>query len=402
MITWQTEKRNVSELNPAPYNPRKWPEKETKDLETSLERFNLADPIIINKNNTIIGGHFRVNIYKKHGKTCEVDCRVPSRLLTEHEERELNLRLNRNLGQWDMDALANFDEDMLKDVGFDSKELDKIFQLEDKPEADDVPEVRTTDIKRGDLFQLGKHRVLCGDSTQQADVERLMDGKKADMVFTDPPYGVSYDGTHLSSGTYFGKGQREGEKLASDDTDIYADVLPILFDSLKDDKVSAYVCFAGARGLEVYTAVSMSGFAVRALIIWNKNHAQFGSMGSQYKQKHEPILYLYKKGKSTQWFGANNEVTVWDIDRESKNKYHLTQKPVALAERAITNSSARDNIILDLFLGSGSTLIACEQTNRICFGMEIDPIYVQVIIDRFEKFTGNKAVKYEENVKNGQ
>ena len=220
-----------------------------------------------------------------------------------------------------------------------------------------------------------------------------MDGKKADMVFTDPPYGVDYDGTHLSSGTYFGKGQREGEKLASDDVDIYADVLPVLFDALKDDKVSAYVCFAGARGLEVYNAVSASGFVVRALIIWNKNHAQFGSMGSQYKQKHEPILYLYKKGKSTQWFGANNEVTVWDIDRESKNKYHLTQKPVAIPERAITNSSARDNIVLDLFLGSGSTLIACEKNNRKCYACEIDPHYVDVAIQRYQNYTGKQVIR---------
>ncbi len=128
MITWKSEKRKISDLIPAPYNPRKWPEKEIKDLSTSLERFNLADPIIINQNNTIIGGHFRIKILKDKGVD-EIDVRVPSRALTDHEEKELNIRLNRNLGLWDFDALANFDEDLLKDIGFDSKELDRIFQL---------------------------------------------------------------------------------------------------------------------------------------------------------------------------------------------------------------------------------------------------------------------------------
>ena len=151
-ITWKTEKRKISELIPAPYNPRELTEQQAKDLATSLERFNLADPIVINTNNTIIGGHQRINIYKIHNKhEVEVDCRIPSRKLTPEEEKELNLRLNKNLGQWDYDLLANFDEEMLKDVGFDSKELDKIFQLDTGPEDDDVPEVKTTDIKLGEF-----------------------------------------------------------------------------------------------------------------------------------------------------------------------------------------------------------------------------------------------------------
>ncbi len=153
-MKWLSEKRNISDLKPAPYNPRKWSDKETADLTKSIERFDLADPIIINKNNTVIGGHFRLKILKEKGVT-EVDVRVPERELTEAEEKELNIRLNKNSGSFDFDLLSNFDEDFLKDIGFDSKELDKIFQLEPTPEDDDIPEVKTTDIKLGDMFSLG-------------------------------------------------------------------------------------------------------------------------------------------------------------------------------------------------------------------------------------------------------
>jgi ParB-like chromosome segregation protein Spo0J len=170
MITWLSEKRKVSELIPAPYNPREMTEKQAKDLTTSLERFNLADPIVINTDNTIIGGHQRIKIYQQHGKhEVEVDVRVPSRKLNPQEEKELNLRLNRNLGQWDYDALANFDEEMLKDIGFDSKELDKIFQLDTKPEDDDVPIVKSTNIKLGDLFSLGG-KTICPHCKKENDI----------------------------------------------------------------------------------------------------------------------------------------------------------------------------------------------------------------------------------------
>ena len=186
-ISWVTEKRKISDLIPASYNPRELTEKQAEDLSTSLERFNLADPIIININNKIIGGHQRINILKRSGDL-EVDVRVPSRELTDFEEKELNLRLNRNLGQWDFDMLANFDEAMLKDVGFDSKELDKIFQLNEKPEDDELPPERAeTGIVLGDLYQLGEHRLLCGDSTKKADVERMLSrvGIHIDNVLSD-------------------------------------------------------------------------------------------------------------------------------------------------------------------------------------------------------------------------
>jgi len=381
-IIWTTEKRRAEELSPAPYNPRKWSDKDTAELTKSLERFNLADPIVINQNNTIIGGHFRLHILKQKGLS-EVDVRVPSRLLTEHEEKELNLRLNRNLGQFDFDLLANFDEDMLKDVGFASEELDKIFQLDTKPEDDDVPEARTTDIKLGDLFKLGEHRLLCGDATKKEDVEKLMAGEKADMVFTDPPYGVGYDGSDTT----------KREKLIGDDTTaLYEPACQMAFD-FTDEKAPLYLWHAGVKGIAAAAAAAAAGYEIRCELVWNKNMAQFGALSAQYKQKHEPAYYCYKRGQTVRWYGSTNQVTVWDCDRKSKNEFHPTQKPVELAEKAIMNSSERNGRVLDLFLGSGSTLIACEKLNRKCYGMEIDPVYVQVIIDRWEKFTGKKAEK---------
>jgi len=413
LLTWITEKRNVADLNPAPYNPRKWPDKETKDLEVSLERFNLADPIIINKNNTIIGGHFRVQIYKNHGKTCEVDCRVPSRLLTEHEEKELNLRLNRNLGQWDFDSLANFDEDMLKDVGFDSKELDRIFQLDARPDDDDVPEKPPAITRLGDLYQLGRHRLLCGDSTKQEDVARLMDGKQADMVFTDPPYNVNYSGC----------GKETSTTIENDDLSEGA-FRQFLCDAFNNYQAhlkangAMYVCYASRTHREFEDAVNAAGFEVKNQIIWVKLVASMG--WGDYRWKHEPILYCRRRSQKSDFYGdrsqyttweeeksdeellkyvkslikkdENGNSTVWRFHRESQYK-HPTQKPVALVEKAIANSSTRGSTVLDLFLGSGSTLITCEKTNRICYGMEIDPVYCDVIVKRWEDYTNQKAVK---------
>ncbi len=178
-IEWTTEKREVSELIPYQSNPRQLTEKQAKDLALSLERFNLADPIVINTDNTIIGGHQRVNILKQLGDLT-VDVRVPSRTLTKGEEQELNLRLNRNQGQWDFDLLANLDEELLKNIGFQSKELDKIFQLdagEDDFDAEaEAEKITDCKVKTGDLYQLGEHRLLCGDSTKKEDVEKLMGG----------------------------------------------------------------------------------------------------------------------------------------------------------------------------------------------------------------------------------
>ena len=366
-IVWTNEKRKLSELIPAPYNPRQASEKDIKDLTNSLDRFNLADPIIINLNNSVIGGHFRLRILTDR-KAEEVDVRVPSRLLTDEEEKELNLRLNKNLGAWDFDLLANFDEDFLKDVGFDSKELDKIFQLDAKPEDDDVPEVRTTDIKLGDMFQLGEHRLLCGDATKKEDVEKLMAGEKADMVFTDPPYGINYKDL---------KGRFEAIK-----NDKSLDSIESVIKLIGEMGIPAYVCCNWKSYPNFYAIL---GDLIKSLIVWDKE-TRIQNLDKFYKQ-HEFICYLGKLGGEKTVDGD-----VWRCGRETR-KDHPTAKPVELCERAIRHSSEWDSIVLDLFGGSGSTLIACEKLNRRCRMMEIDCVYIQVILDRWEKFSGKKSVK---------
>jgi DNA modification methylase len=268
--------------------------------------------------------------------------------------------------------------------------VDEIAELNPKiteglTDEDAVPEVPETPItKLGDVWLLGKHRVMCGDSTSIDAVEALMDGQKADMVFTDPPYGVDYDGGHAV------KGKRR-EKLKNDgDANIYEGVMPVVYLASKDG-AAVYLWFSDSKSAAVSAAVSAAGYEVRNTLIWNKNVAQFGAIGAQYKSKHEPCLYCFKKGHAPYWAGPNNEVSVWDVKRASKNEFHPTQKPVELGERALNNSSKGGDTILDLFGGSGSTMIACEKTGREARLMELDPKYVDVIVKRWQEFTGKKA-----------
>ena len=361
-IIWRTEKRKVSELKPFPGNPRKFTEKEWKNLENSLDRFNLADPIIINTDNTVIGGNFRLAILKKKGIK-EVDVRVPSRPLTEEEATELNLRLNKNVGEWDFDLLANFDEDLLKNIGWESEELDKIFGLnvqEDEFDAEkEYEKITEPKAKYGDLYQLGNHRLMCGDATKKEDVEKLMGGEKADMVFTDPPYGLG------------GYGGRKKMELKGDDEDVqkFYDAIPL------PPIVPEVYIWGDFRNL--YNLKEKP----RDVIIWIKNN--FG-LGRGYRNQYE-LCFYWGRGKFS-------DTNVWTLKKDT-NYLHPTQKPVELAERAIKNSSKRGDIVLDLFGGSGTTLIACEQLNRRCFMMEIDPKYIDVIINRWEQFTGKRAKK---------
>ena len=370
----------------AEYNPRELTQIQHQDLKDSITRFGLVDPLIVNthkeRKNILVGGHQRLRIVKELGYK-DVPCVEVN--LTPNKERELNVRLNKNTGQWDWDALANhFDVGELLEWGFSEDDL-QFYDPEPLPgliDDDDVPEVEEAVTQAGDMWLLGEHRVLCGDATKKEDVERLMDGQKADMVFTDPPYGVDYDG-----------GMKKQNKLKNDNlgTEIYSLFMPYAVESLKDDG-AFYVWYADATATA--TATADSGLVISAQIIWAKNHAQFMS-SAKYKGKHEPCFYAHKKGKTAKWYGENNEVTLWEYDRASKNEYHPTQKPIALSERANKNSSPKNGIVLDLFLGSGSTLIACEKTNRKCYGMEIDPHYCDVIVKRWEVYTGKQSERIE-------
>jgi DNA modification methylase len=381
--------KKINEISSAKYNPRKITDEAMGRLTKSLAEFGNIQPITWNvRTGNVVGGHQRLKVYKAMGKT-EVDVWAVD--LDEQKEKAANIALNKLSGEFDMPMLKDILEEIdtgdldMEITGFGMDEI--ALMMEDAhPEVteDEVPEVPVDAItKLGDLWLLGEHRVLCGDSTSEADVSRLMNGEKADMVFTDPPYGVNYDGGHATD--------KRREKLKNDNsTLIYDDSVPNMFRHSKDD-AALYLWFADKSGYKILQALQANNYVIRSWLIWNKNQAQFGAIGSQYKQKHEPCLYCFKKGKSPYWNGPNNEVSVWDEKRSRINEFHPTQKPVELSARALANSCPASGLVLDLFLGSGATLIGAEQTKRKCYGMEISPNYCDVIVKRWENLTGKKA-----------
>ena len=402
-------KLTIDNLKAAPYNPRKIDGPSLKALGFSLQEFGDISGITWNKRTgNLVCGHQRLEALKKDFRLLEVEGNeiVASKPKGGSNGAKLVQRFPVRVVDWDLskekaaNVAANsrflageFTDDLgdiLKGIADDlPKAFEKLrlneFDLlsmgldEGKTDPDAVPNVpKKPKTKTGDLYLLGDHRLLCGDATKQEDVEKLMDGQKADMVFTDPPYGVNYEG---------GCNSKKRDKLIGDNS---AELYPLFLSQITGivkETAPLYLWFAGNNGGLVYTAIQASGYTVRALIVWNKLDAHYGNFMAQYMQKHEPCLYCVKE--PPEWVGPSNETTVWDIKQPSKNEYHPTQKPVALAIRAMGNHTVK--IILDLFGGSGSTLIACEQTNRKCYMMEIDPHYCDVIVKRWEDFTGKKA-----------
>ncbi len=408
----------IEKLKPADYNPRKWSDLARKGLTESLNVFGFVQPIVANSNieryGIIIGGNFKLDIAKEKGmKTVPV---VWVNIPDIKKEKELNLRLNKNQGEFDNELLSEFDEALLAEVGFDSKELDKIFTEdgEDDFDGDKEAEKITTPVaKQGDVYELGRHRLMCGDSASEDDVNTLTGGGMADMVFTDPPYNVNYSGKGKSTSNT-NKNDNMGETE-------FREMLKKWFANyskhLKENG-ALYTCYASRTHREFEDALNANGFDVRNQIIWVKKVASMG--WGDYRWKHEPILYCHKKEASLNFYGDRKQYTEWteemsdeellkmikkNIEKEElgdstvwrlhrEQKYdHPTQKPIKLVTIAIRNSSKRDDVVMDLFGGSGSTLIAADQINRTCWTMELDPKYVDVIIMRWEKLTGLKAKK---------
>jgi DNA modification methylase len=384
-LTWHTEKRRLGDLIEWDKNPRQLKDHDAEHLKKSLDNFGVADPLIINTDNRIIGGHMRRRIMLQSGYKPDdlVDVRVPERELTEREAEELAIRLNKNTGDWDFDALANnFELDDLLEWGFEKQELDLDLWAGEPPEdvepqIDKAEELREKwGVESGQLWKLGEHRIICGDCTDKTVVEKLV-GEDKCFVLTDPPYGVKYTG-----------GTKKWAMLENDDSvNMYAASIPIIRE-YTTDKAALYLCYAGILSESVFNALRTNGYEVRTQIIWVKNHAQFGAIGAQYKQNHENIAYAFKRGKTPYWFGPNNEITTWEISRANKNEYHPTEKPVELYERAIKNSAPEECIVFEPFSGSGTAIIACERLGRKCRAVEISPAYVAVAIQRWVDVTG--------------
>jgi len=364
----------ISELIPAPYNPRQLSKHDAIQLKKSLDEFGFIDPVIVNshpsRKNIIIGGHQRINIAKANGYTEVPVVYVPIEDIK--REQELNLRLNRNTGEWDWDKIANeFDVDFLKDVGFTDKELQAIPA--DDIEEDTIPEApKKARAKKGEIYLLGRHRLMCGDSTKIEDVKNLMNGKKADMVFTDPPYGISVVGSNGS----IGKGV-----LAKEGT-----YRPVIGD---DKEYNPEHLLNLADVIFIWGANFFSNkLPLGQWVVWDKERPEgttFGECELAWTNGKGKAISIYRNT----WNGMIRE-------GETGKRVHPTQKPIKLCSNLLKDYSKDNEIILDLFGGSGSTLIACEQTNRICHGMEIDPIYCDVIIERYCNLVGaDKEEIYE-------
>ena len=378
---------DINNIKPYKKNPRKNDEAIPYVME-SIKQFGFKNPVILDKDNIIVAGHTRIESAKRLGIT-EIPC-IYADDLTDEQIKAFRLADNKvgEIAEWDIDLLDTELDDILNidmsDFGFDLDLEDEVPEVPEEPKA-----------KLGDIYQLGNHRLMCGDSTSEEDVAKLMNGVKADMVFTDPPYGVSYTGGMKIEN---GKIESNGKKQIKNDALDYENLYRFLYDvfiNLKNNtipKSAFYVFYAHSRTREFLNAFYDAGLKQRSIIIWHKTSGGFGDFMAQYMNAYEPCIYG-SNGDSVNWYGATNEKTVWDMDKEKKCDLHPTMKPIEVVARAINNSSKKDEKILDLFGGSGSTLIACEQLNRKCYMMELDKHYIDVIIQRWENFTGEKAVK---------
>lgn len=405
----------MQDIKPYIKNAKRHSQKQIEQIAQSIKRFGMNQPIVVDKNGVIIVGHGRYLALKHLDWEIKPEYILKKENLTDDEVKAYRLADNKlNESEWDMDLaigdLKELDNDLLSLTGFD-----KDLLIEPDEKDDVIPENAPAIAKLGDIYQLGNHRVMCGDSTKLQDVERLMDGKKADVVFTDPPYNIAYKG----------QGKNTSNEIMGDDvlSDAFDSFLEKVFANFKENtKAGAgnYVFHASRTQNQFEKALAQNNYEIKNQLIWNKPMSALG--WGDYRWKHEPFFYAGQKGQSIQFYGDRTHSTVWDFQktdqqlanwakkqklaesqgkttiwsmkRDSVHEYvHPTQKPVELIQYALFNSSKADDIVLDLFLGSGSTLIAAEKTGRICYGMELDPRYVDVIIKRWEDYTNDKATK---------
>lgn len=421
---------NINEIKEYEKNAKKHPERQINLIATSFENFGINQPIVIDKNNVIVAGHGRFLAAKKLGfdeirigapRAAKGERFIPAVMAEELSEVEIKayrLADNKlNESKWN-DELVIEELRGLDSLGFDVRLTGfDVHLIQDAKEDDfdaeaEYQKIKESSVKYGDAYQLGDHRVMCGDSKKEVDFEKLMNGEKARLIFTDPPYNVNYKspgGLTYSSTKFGGTGGKIFNDDLSDDDCVrfFFDVLKNLYEYSEDDS-SIYWWFANKNNHLNREAFKMAGWHMSQIIIWLKNSMVF-SRGQDYHRMYEPCMVGWKKGKkhfqnkvlanlkdvfSLDVNDFNDLPDVWYQKRDLTTEYiHPTQKPVRLAERALKRNSEMDDIVVDVFLGSGSTMIACEQLKRIFRGMDLDPKYVEVAIRRWEKFTGNKAIR---------
>ena len=376
----------LSVLKPAAYNPRKKlkpGDKEYQKIKNSIEEFGFADPLVVNADMTIIGGHQRFNVAVELGIT-EVPCAVVD--VDKVREKALNIALNKATGAWDEKLLAELLEDLKNQdfnvdlTGFDPPEMDQLLsKLYDKDlKDDDFDEDKALEapafVEPGDIWLLGRHRLMCGDSTKAEDVAVLMEGKKANVCVTDPPYNCSYEG---------GTGMTIMNDRWTDSQKFYQfllDAFKNIYENLADG--GAFYCFhSDAEKVNFFNATVDAGFHYSTTCIWVKNSLVIGRM--DYQMRHEPVIYAFKDTVKHKFYGDRKQTTVWEYDRPTKSKLHPTSKTIPLVAYPIRMSSLENSIVMDLFGGSGTTLMAADQLNRIAYLMELDPKYASAIVRRY-------------------
>ena len=379
-------KLNINEVIPYSNNPRK-NDNAVDAVAESIKQCGYCSPIVIDEDNVILAGHTRLKALKKL-KWKEVEC-VRKTGLTEEQKKKYRILDNKTneLAEWDFDLL----EQEIDGLDFDGFDFGFDFNSgEDDAEIieDEVPEVNEEiepTVKLGDIWQLGRHRLMCGDSTDAGTVALLMDGKRADLFLTDPPYNVAYEGKTKDALTI------ENDKMESDK---FREFLTSAFTaavSVLKEGGGFYIWFASREHCNFETALNDSGLEVRQELIWKKNSMVLGRQ--DYQWKHEPCLYGWKDGASHNWYSDRCQTTILEFDKPTRSADHPTMKPVELFAYQIKNSTKKGETVLDLFGGSGTTIIACEQTGRTAYCMELDERYCDVIIKRYENLTGDTAVK---------
>jgi DNA modification methylase len=389
------------ELRKNPDNWRTHPKNQAAALEGVLNEVGWIQDVIVNeRTGNMIDGHLRVELAVKHKEPT-----IPVKYvdLSEEEEKKAILTFD-PIGAMaeadkalldglmkqvssDSEAVSEMLDALAKEVGIPCRDANEVADDNYEPPAE-----IETDIKPGDIILLGSHRLMCGDSTSAEDVGRLMDGKKADLLLTDPPYGVSYASKNeflnaLDKGNRVQTAIENDHKKPEEMSAFWVAAFTTVREHMRPG--ASYYVTAGPQGgdlLLLLLALKEGGFPLRHMLIWAKNNHVLGR--SDYHYKHEPIFYGWVEGAHT-FYGGPSETSLWTIDKPHKSELHPTMKPIPLFAKAIVNSTKSGETVLDPFLGSGTTLIACEQLGRTCYGMEISPQYCQVIIDRWEKFTGN-------------
>jgi DNA modification methylase len=379
------EKRKILELKNWDKNPRGIKKDDFERLKNQIKRLGVYKPLLINKDNVVLGGNMRLRAYRDLGidevEVNTVDAQTEAKML------EYALSDNDRAGYYEEQDLAELITQYAIDIPIDDYRIDlgKLSTIQDllnqfgpeiiEDEPPPVPE--EAESKLGEIYQLGRHRLMCGDATKIEDVEKLMGGKKADVVFTDPPYGVDYEG-------------KTADKLKIENdtnSDIWQQTVGN-FSAVVKSGASFYVCCPPGNKFKEFVIPFEDVCNLASTIIWVKNTLIMGH--SDYQYKHEPIIYGWLKGGTHSFYGDRTQTTVWEFNKPNSSKLHPTMKPLTLIAKAINNSSKSDDIVLDLFGGSGSTLIAAEQTNRTCYMMELDPKYCDVIRTRFDNFVSKK------------